>query len=583
MSSSEPTALTAAAAGPRSKPAKSFVAHAKLIGLLTLFSRILGLARETLSAKYFGAGIVSDAFIFAFSIPNLFRKLLGEGALSAAFIPMYTKARKDESLDAGQSSNDFAAASIGVLCVILVAVTVIGELVILALCLAGRHLPGDKILTLKFTAIMLPYVIMICGAAFLSSILQVHRRFGLPAFIPVPLNVIHIVVIILGAKFLHLQIHPRQTSFDPATVATQTKLAYWLSAFVLIAGVLQVSILLPALRQVGFRFRRPPRFWTPAVGRMLKLSLPVALGASVLQVSVLMDKGISLLLAQSVDPKTGQVMKVFHFFGHIVRYPMEVGAVARLNWAQFLYQFPLGVFAIALATAIFPGLSSDALEHDRSAFKAVLRQGIIATMFEGLAASIGLMIVALPATKLLFQHGQMTHHDSILIARSVVFYSSAIWAFSLLQITNRAYYALHDTRTPLVMSVMNILINLAVELPLVWLPGLGESGMAVGTCISFAIQAVIMLAILNRRVGGLELSRCVGPIIKMFVAAVVMGGVCMAIQYSPIYPHAERKIAWSEQLFLLMGVGAGTYLALCGVMGIEVLHHLVPRRSQKDN
>jgi putative peptidoglycan lipid II flippase len=129
------------------------------------------------------------------------------------------------------------------------------------------------------------------------------------------------------------------------------------------------------------------------------------------------------------------------------------------------------------------------------------------------------------------------------------------------------------------MSVMNILINLAVELPLVWLPGLGESGMAVGTCISFAIQAVIMLAILNRRVGGLELSRCVAPIIKMFIAASVMGAVCLAIQYSPIYPHGERKTAWFEQLFLLMGVGAGTYLVLCGVMGIEVLQHLVPKRS----
>src|SRR5207302_9022232 len=117
----------------------------------------------------------------------------------------------------------------------------------------------------------------------------------------------------------------------------------------------------------------------------------------------------------------------FALFGHVLRRPMEVGATARLNWAQILYQFPLGVFAIALATAIFPGLSSDALERDRTAFKRVLRQGIEATMFEGLAASIGLIIVALPAAKLLFQHGDLTPHDSQLIARSVVFYSSAIW------------------------------------------------------------------------------------------------------------------------------------------------------------
>src|SRR5205807_3468360 len=145
------------------------------------------------------------------------------------------------------------------------------------------------------------------------------------------------------------------------------------------------------------------------------MSIPVALGASVLQISVLMDKGLSLLLAQGVD-RAGNLIHSFQFLGHSIRYPMELGAAARLNWAQFLYQFPLGVFAIALATAIFPGLSADALEHDRSSFKAVLRQGIEATMFEGLAASIGLILVRYPAVKLLFQHGDLTSHDSVLIA-----------------------------------------------------------------------------------------------------------------------------------------------------------------------
>jgi putative peptidoglycan lipid II flippase len=337
-------------------------------------------------------------------------------------------------------------------------------------------------------------------------------------------------------------------------------------------------MLIPALRQVGFHFRRPPKFWSPAVRGMLKLSLPVALGASVMQISVLMDKGISLLLSQSVISKTGEVIRYFHFFGRTIRYPMEVGAVARLNWAQFLYQFPLGVFAIALATAIFPGLSSEALEKDQTQFKSVLRQGIIATMFEGLAASIGLMIVALPATKLLFQHGNMTRHDSELIARSVVFYSSAIWAFSLLQIISRGYYALHDTRTPLIMSIMNILVNLAVELPLVWWSRLGESGMAVGTCVSFAIQAVLMLWILDRRIGGLGLSKCFAPILKMLFAAIVMGAICLAIQHTPIYPHGERKLIWCAQLALLMGTGAAVYIILCALMGIETLHHFLPKR-----
>ena len=142
-------------------------------------------------------------------------------------------------------------------------------------------------------------------------------------------------------------------------------------------------------------------------------------------------------------------------------------AVARPDQpGQFLYQFPLGVFAIALATAIFPSLSSEALDGDREKFRSVLRTGIEASLWEGIPASVGLVLVAGPAIRLLFQHGRVTEHDAALIQSSLLFYAGGIWAFSLLQIVNRAYYAVHDTVTPLVMSVANIAINLAVEIPL---------------------------------------------------------------------------------------------------------------------
>jgi putative peptidoglycan lipid II flippase len=563
---------------PAPPPQKSFVAHAKLIGGLTLFSRILGMARESISAKYFGAGMVSVAFSVAFLVPNLFRKLFGEGALSAAFIPLYTKAIKDETT-AG-SSNDFAAASVNLLCAMLLLVTLVGEVVIGIAIHLGHDIRPDWLLTLKFTAIMLPYVILICGTAFLSSILQVHRRFGMPAFTPVLLNLTHIIVLTLGAKFLHLKIGRHGQEFDAVTIAKQTALAYWLCGFVLIAGALQVMILLPSLRAVGFRLRWVPHFWTPGVKRMLTMSVPVAIGASVLQVSVAMDKGISLLLAKGTD-RGGQLIGTFHFFGHVLRYPMEEGAAARLNWAQVLYQFPLGVFAIALATAIFPGLSSDALDRDRSAFKGVLRGGIEATLFEGLAASIGLMVVREPAVKLLFLHGSVTLHDAELISRSVLFYATAIWAFSMLQIINRAYYALHDTKTPLLMSLMNIAINLIVELPLVWLPGIGEAGMAIGTAVSFAIQAMLMLWILDRRLGGLELSRSFGNIAKMVAAAVVMGLACLALQHLPIYPRGDRKTIWLVQLLIMVSVGGFIYLGLCAAMGMDVIQHFLPKRFRR--
>lgn len=346
----------------------------------------------------------------------------------------------------------------------------------------------------------------------------------------------------------------------------------------LVAGVLQWLILLPALKATGFRFKLVPHFWTPMVRRMLKLTVPVAFGAGVLQLSVLLDKGISTALMQGLD-SAGHVVDHFTFFGRQVRYPMEMGAPARLNLAQFLYQFPLGVFAIALATAIFPSLSSDAVNKDRNRFRSALRGGIEATLWEGIPASLGLIIVRGPAIRLLFQHGQINAHDADLIGQSVLYYSGAIWAFSLLQIVNRAYYAIHDTVTPLVMSVVNIVLNLVVEIPLLW--WLGEAGMAVGTLVSFVIQAVVMLVMLDRKIGGLDLRHSATPVLKMIVAAAAMGLACWGVQHLPIYPKGYSRMSWLMQLAVLMTVGGGVYVGLCAMMGIGVMEHLMPRRKAR--
>ena len=551
------------------RAARSFVGHAKLIGALTLVSRVLGLLREVVAGHYLGTGLVASAFTVAFTVPNLFRKLFGEGALSAAFIPLYAQSlKKDGPADA----NAFAAAAVNLLCVVLLALTLVGEVILGATVLLSDSLRPATLLTLKLTMIMLPYVLLICGMAFLSGVLQVHRRFAPPAAAPVILNVVHIVVVLLGAAILGLG----GSSPDSRDGPLQTQLVYWLAFFVLVAGVLQIVALLPALRDVGFRFQLATGFWTAPVRKMLALTVPVALGAGVLQLSVLLDKGISVALMRGVDD-AGRAITHFTLLGHSIRYPLELGAPARLNLAQYLYQFPLGVFAIALATAIFPSLSAEALDADRQRFKSVLRRGIEATLFEGFPATIGLMLVAGPAVRFLFQHGKITAADADLITRSVVFYSLAIWAFSLQQILNRAYYALHDTVTPLVMAVVTLAVNLAVELPLLWTP-LAEAGMAAGTAVSFILQAVVMLYLLDRRVGGLGLSELTAPVLKMLAATAAMGLACWGLTHTPLYPRGEGLVVWGAQLFVLMGLGAGVYFGTCAALGLGVMQHLMPKR-----
>ncbi|HLL87869.1 MAG TPA: lipid II flippase MurJ, partial [Tepidisphaeraceae bacterium] len=315
MSHSPPVTTTDPATRPPAVavPAKAFLGHAKLIGALTFASRIFGLLREMVAGHYLGTGLVASAFTVAFTVPNLFRKLFGEGALSAAFIPLYAQAVKHESKE---QANDFAVAGVNLLCAILLGITVVGELALAAWLVLDSDMRVDTALTVKLTIVMLPYVLLICGGAFLSGVLQVHQRFGAPAFAPVLLNVIHIVVVFFGAYVLGLR---GQDALTDATLAKQTTLAYWLGFFVLVAGVAQVGVLVPGLRAAGFRFKLVPHFWTPQIRRMLRLTVPVALGAGVLQLSVLLDKGLSVALMRSADPAAATH---FTLLGRDVPYPM---------------------------------------------------------------------------------------------------------------------------------------------------------------------------------------------------------------------------------------------------------------------
>lgn len=556
-----------AATGGDNSPgvARSFVWHAKLIGVITFVSRIVGLLREMIAFRYFGDTGVWAAWKVAFTVPNLFRKLLGEGALSAAFVPLYAQAVKREEhvadgQQAGDSANDFAAASVNLLTGLLLGVTILGEFILVAMLILFEWSPNN-LLVLRFAAIMLPYVTLVCLTAFLGGILQVHHRFAEFAFTAVVLNVFLIVVIVVVAASFNL------TSRDEQVTA-----AYWLSGGVLAAGLGQIAMLIHPLRAVGFRFRIMLRCWTPAVKNLMLLTLPLAGGAGVLQIGVMLDKGIAQFLA--AQPGYDH----FRFLGHTVRFPIAEGAAARLDLAQFMYQFPLGVFAIALATAIFPTLGREAVNPQGEGFKRALRQGIEGSLFIGLPASAGMVLVATPAIHLLFEGGRFSANSAQWVALSTAIYSASIWAFSLLHIVNRGFYSLKDAHTPLRWTAYNLALNLVIELPLLW-TGLGESGMAVGTLVSFAIQAVAMVYILDRRVGGLGLLHSAGLILKMLVATLVMATACLGLKHVPIFPAGTGKIGWACQLAMLMLVGGSIYFGACAAMGIDVMKHLRRRRS----
>jgi putative peptidoglycan lipid II flippase len=536
-------------------PTTSFVSHARIIGVITFVSRILGLVREMIVASYFGPSSVLSAFKYAFVLPNLFRKLLGEGALSAAFIPLYTKAVKESD---GASHSAFASAAVSLQLAILLAITVVVEAILLAI-LYLAELRSETALALKLAIVMMPYVVFVCAAALLGGILQVHRRFIASTATAVLLNALLIVAIVLVAR-----------RYDLHEELGQRAAVWWLAVAVLVAGAAQVALLAPSLARCGFRFHLTAHMWTPAVKRMMWMSVPVAMSLGVLQLGVVLDKQIALMMSpQDVGETTG------HFLGLTYRLPMELGALARLDWAQYLYQFPLGVFGIAIATAIFPQLSGDALDIDRAQFRSILARGIKASLFIGLPASVGMMLVALPAVRLLFERGQFTYHDSRLTALSAAIYSSVIWAFSVQQILNRAYYALHDMRTPLIWAAINLAINLLVEIPLLWL--MGESAMAVGTLVSFLVQTTVMTLLLCRQLG-LPLGDFLPESGKMVLASVAMIVPCAALRWLVHWP--DNHFGHAMALVSIMAAGGLTYFAACYAMRLP-MESLVPARFRK--
>jgi putative peptidoglycan lipid II flippase len=394
--------------GAEESSQSKFVGHAMLVSFLTLLSRFTGLARDAVIARLFGLASITDAFYLGFIIPNLFRRLFGEGALTSAFIPVYTDLLKKDKLTARR----LATLCLGILVAGLGVITIVLEL-LLGGMLHWVQWSTDSELAIRLCMIMLPYMPLICVAALMGGILQVHGRFGPPATAPILLNLILIVAAVMAAHGMSRDTELRLTILIVA-------------ASVVAAGVVQVIWVVGAavpLRPLAAGIRGA---W-PEFKKVMITMGPMVLGLAVFQINTLLDS----LIAWGLAPKNGESMVTW--FGNTFEAPIQNGGVTALQFAQRLYQFPLGVFGIALATAIFPALahaaagrvlkkdtdsdegknaeqastdaSGEGISGDTSGggdtaggpdwdrFRTILQHGLRLTMFIGLPASIGLILV----------------------------------------------------------------------------------------------------------------------------------------------------------------------------------------------
>jgi len=451
---------------------------AGLVSLGTLSSRILGLIREVMMASVFGTGLIGSTFFVAFTIPNLFRRLFGEGALSAAFIPEYVKVRDNQGAGAGwqlfRNTASMVLIVLGGLCV----------LILLGVGIALQYeLPERVEATLQPLRIMLPYMVMICLAALLMGVLNAHRRFVIPAFTPCILNLVWIVTL-LAVGF--------RTEMP---LAEKARVMAW---SVLLAGGLQLLAQIPALGRLGYR--RPARIQPlgPGVRRVLWRMGPAALGAAVTQINVLADRFLALWAG-------------------------EYGPAA-LTFSERLIYLPLGLFATALGTILLPEMAGLAHRKDKEGLRRVLDQSLRGLLFLMIPAALGLGVLAAPIVGAVYARGQFDELSILYTSRALMCYAPGLVVFSLVKVLVPVYYAHGDTRTPVKIGILAVAGNLALNVILILtLPdGWKHAGLALGTVVSEFCQLLALGVLLHRNIVVIPLAAALKSAAKHLAACVPM-------------------------------------------------------------
>ena len=496
---------------------------AGLIGLATFASRILGVGRDVLMAVYFGTGHDADAFGVATRIPTLLRDLFAEGAMSAAFVPTFTRYLTRE----GRASAWRLGSQ-----VINALLIVTGILVVLGIVFAGplvggiasdyARVPGKLEETIQLTRVNMPFLLLIAIAAACMGMLNALKRFFVPAFSPAMYNVVFIACLAIGVPLF------RAVGIAPVMA---------LSAGMLLGGLAQIVVQWPLLHREGYRHT-----WTldprdPGLHELLVLMGPGVLGVAAAQVNLL----VNTVLATN-----------------------EAGAVAALQYAFRLMYLPIGIFGVSIATAAIPDLARQAALGSHPDMRRTLSSGLRLMLMLSVPATVGLMVLSGPIVELVFQRGQFAAESTLRVGSALFFYAPGVIGYSIVKIASPSFYSLQDARTPVAVSVITILSNVGLN---VWLDHvMGFRGLAFGTAIAANINAGLLLALLGRRIGGLDGRRVLVSLIKITVASAAMG---LAAFYGEAFLHAhlparQLGLALLPRLIRVLG-GIGMGLATLAV------------------
>jgi len=561
--SREPAAAPSAANAPPASAHDRFVGHANLMSFLTIISRVFGLLRDKLCATYLGNKTTEwSAFWMGFQLPNLFRRIFGEGALTAIFVPIYTRTLHEK----GQAeATRLASATVSLLVLVLGGLTILGEAVMLPILFTSN--PGSNgWLAALMIAIMLPYCVMVCLVALLGAIATVHEKFIAQSISPIILNLFMAAAAAIPAWYW-LGHHPGQILHlrDLRSAVT------WVAVAVIAAGVVQVLQMLPTLRRSGVHLRPGLKLRDPALAEIVRSMVPMILGLSAVQFNTYMDTQIAWWLS----PDGHKNLHQFIILGWTIPTPMDTGAVGILSVAQRLYMLPVGIFGVSMATAIFPQMSKAAANRDNLELKRLLVAGLRKTLFISLPATVGMMLLAKPLITIIYSHEGLERSTN-----AAIWFCAGIWAFEAQMVILRAFYALSDRITPMKVAVGMVILNFSLNLILVWF--LQEGGIALSTTISAALQSCILLVILRKRLGRLGL-RALRPFVwKSLLATALMAFAAYDALWimTPHLPDGAKQLAALVfftalvQLPVVLAVAIVTYVLAAYLLGLPDLKDL---------
>jgi len=503
------------------------------IGAMTLLSRVLGFVRDMVLARVFGASVATDAFFVAFRIPNFLRRLFGEGGFTQAFVPVFTEYRERH----GETAlRDLAAHVVGTLAGVLLAITAIGvalsPVLVLIFAPGFYDKPEQYALASDLLRLTFPYLFFISLVATAGGMLQSCGRFAVPAFTPVLLNLCLIGGALWAAPRFDIPIHA-------------------LGWAVLVAGIVQLTFQLPFLVRLGL-LPRPRWGWRhPGVQKVLKLLVPTLFGASVAQINLLVDTLIASLLM--------------------------TGSVSWLYYADRLLEFPLGVFGVALGTAILPRLSAEHAGEDPAAFRRTLEQALRLVAVIGIPATAGLVLLAGPILATLFGYGAFGAGDVQMAALALFGYGVGLPAFLLVKVLQPGFFSRQDTRTPVRIGVIalvaNMVFNVILVGALVWTGFVApHAGLALATALSGWLHAGLLYLGLVRSDIYRPATGWGALALRVGLATAAMVALLLTLS-SPVagwggWPWHE-KVA---ELALLIGGAAAVYLAVLALTGLRPRH-----------